>query len=222
MSPTLSPDLTDEAARAALQAHVLANGYPCIMATSVLRRDQITVGTYSALGTAEASDALAADLAAFVREPEPERGFRSFAAVFGGDAPASEETFEHGLWATLQALHDRDDAPWDSEVSADPASPEFSFSFAGRAFYVVGMHPQASRPARTFRRPLVLFNLHSQFEQLRAEGRYDRVRDVIRGRDRAFAGSINPMMDDFGARSEARQYSGRAVGADWRCPFHAD
>ena len=42
---------------------------------------------------------------------------------------------------------------------------------------------------------------------------------IIRARDRDNAGSINPMLSDFGTRSEARQYSGRAVGDDWQCPL---
>lgn len=207
-------------ARAQLQAFALSPDYPCTMAASTVRLDHLAVHTYDEFGPA-AAGALARDLAAFAAEPEPERGFRSFAAVFGGDAPPDEAAFEARLWETLAALHAHDGDAWDPAVSADPDSPAFSFSFAGRAFYVIGMHPNASRPGRRFGRPALLFNLHEQFERLRAEGRYDRVRGVVRERDRALAGTTNPMMEDFGSRSEARQYSGRAVGADWRCPFHS-
>ncbi|MEP6902345.1 MAG: YqcI/YcgG family protein, partial [Actinomycetota bacterium] len=31
----------------------------------------------------------------------------------------------------------------------------------------------------------------------------------------------NPNLSDFGTQSEARQYSGRAVEHEWKCPFHA-
>ena len=48
---------------------------------------------------------------------------------------------------------------------------------------------------------------------------YDRVRDTIRKRDVQKNGSINPMLVDFGNRSEAPQYSGRAVNDGWECPF---
>jgi FPC/CPF motif-containing protein YcgG len=27
------------------------------------------------------------------------------------------------------------------------------------------------------------------------------------------------MLEDFGENSEARQYSGRKVGEEWKCPF---
>ena len=46
------------------------------------------------------------------------------------------------------------------------------------------------------------------------------MRDTIRNRDEKLQGSINPMMRDFGQGSEARQYSGRAVNDEWKCPFH--
>ena len=70
--------------------------------------------------------------------------------------------------------------------------------------------------------PTLVFNLHAQFEQLRASGTFSRMRDRIRARDRALQGQINPMVSDHGTSSEARQYSGREVGPDWRAPFEPD
>ncbi len=214
--PLLQPE-----AQWAFQQFVAERGYPCIMAKSALKRGQYELRTYSSLTSPDAADALTRDLSAFAAEPEPERGFRSFVSIYDGPAPADEQVFERDLWALLVSLHERDDQSWDAAVSSDPSDPTFSFSFAGRGFYVVGMHPNASRPARQFDYPMIVFNLHAQFEQLREQGRYDKVRGLIRARDRALAGSVNPMMDDFGSRSEARQYAGRAVEAGWKCPFHA-
>jgi FPC/CPF motif-containing protein YcgG len=111
---------------------------------------------------------------------------------------------------------------WDPTVSDDPDSPHFSLSIGGRGFYVVGLHPGASRAARRFPVAALVFNLHSQFEALRADGRYGRLRDVITQRDVAYSGSRNPMLAIHGEQSEARQYSGRKVEADWRCPFSSD
>ena len=54
---------------------------------------------------------------------------------------------------------------------------------------------------------------------MRAEGKWERMRSSIRKRDFALQGAHNPMLTDFGERSEARQYSGRAVANDWRAPF---
>lgn len=220
--PPFTPvPVTQSDAQSAFEQFIADRGYPCIMAKSALKREQYVLRTYDALGSISAADALARDLAHFASQPEPKRGFRSFVSVYDGPAPADEHAFERDLWALLASLHERDDHPWDAAVSSDPSDPTFSFSFAGRGFYVVGMHPNASRPARQFDYPMIVFNLHAQFEQLREQGRYDKVRSLIRKRDHALAGSVNPMMDDFGSRSEARQYAGRAVEADWKCPFHA-
>lgn len=60
---------------------------------------------------------------------------------------------------------------------------------------------------------------HDQFEQLRAEGRYERMRERILDRDAKLSGSINPMLARHGEASEAAQYSGRHVGDEWVCPF---
>jgi FPC/CPF motif-containing protein YcgG len=51
-------------------------------------------------------------------------------------------------------------------------------------------------------------------------GVYHKVRNKIRERDIALQGNINPVLEDFGERSEARQYSGRQVESNWKCPFH--
>lgn len=123
---------------------------------------------------------------------------------------------------TAESLTQKDDwlgQPPDHRVSVDPDDPHFSLSFGGEAFFVVGLHPHASRPARRFERPALIFNLHDQFEQLRAAGIYDRMRETIVARDVALAGEPNPMLAPHGTISEARQYSGRAVDDDWICPF---
>jgi FPC/CPF motif-containing protein YcgG len=149
--------------------------------------------------------------------------FRSFAVVFDGPDGLDEPAFEKALWRRIQSLSDKDvwrGQPYDARVSHDPADSHFSLSFGGEAFFVVGLHPHASRPARRFARPTLVFNLHDQFETLRADGRYEPMREAIMVRDEAIAGSRNPMLSRHGETSEARQYSGRVVDEAWRCPFH--
>lgn len=148
--------------------------------------------------------------------------FQSLVVLFEEDAELDELGFENNLWARVQSLTDKD--AWlgqrpDPRVSASPEEPHFSLSFGGEAFFVVGLHPRASRPARRFARPALVFNLHDQFEQLRAQGRYEKLRASIMDRDVAAAGTENPMLARHGTISEARQYSGRAVDSDWICPF---
>ena len=64
-----------------------------------------------------------------------------------------------------------------------------------------------------------MFNPHEQFELLREEGRFDRMREAIRRRDEDLQGTINPMVADHGDATEALQYSGRAHGPDWEPPL---
>jgi uncharacterized protein len=150
------------------------------------------------------------------------RIFRTLVVIFEHSPLLSEDEFEEALWQRVQSLADKDD--WkgfavDAKVSPDPDNPHFSLSFGGRAFFVVGLHPASSRPARRFAHPALVFNLHDQFEQLRIEGRYEKLRASIIERDVALAGSENPMLARHGEVSEARQYSGRPVGSDWECPY---
>ncbi|MEP6914268.1 MAG: guanitoxin biosynthesis heme-dependent pre-guanitoxin N-hydroxylase GntA [Acidobacteriota bacterium] len=199
--------------------------YPCLAATGTARRGDYRLRVYQSLGSAEASNALADDLAAFTREAQAQDGagrLRAFVAVFTGDIPPTEEAFEQGLWSQLQQLNDRDPAKaWDQTVSADPDDPRFAFSFDGTALFVIGLHPGSSRLARRFDWPALVFNPHAQFERLRRDGLFERLRDRIRARDIALQGSLNPNLADFGARTEARQYSGReTTDAAWQCPFH--
>lgn len=148
--------------------------------------------------------------------------FRSLAFVFAEDEGLDEPQFEAHMWDRIQSLADKDawlEQPYDERVSSDPDDPHFSLSFGGEAFFVVGMHPRASRPARRFDRPVMVFNLHDQFEQLREQQRYEKIRETILSRDVELAGSINPMLARHGEASEAQQYSGRLIKGEWECPF---
>ena len=210
-------------ADAAFRAFVSDPRFPCLGGASVGRRRAYRLHVYGALGSVRSAGPLARDLAAFVHQTRAEGSIvRAFIAVFPERPPASETMFEHRLWTQLQLLHDRDDptAPWDPAVRADPDDPRFAFSFAGCAFFIVGLHRRSSRLSRRFRWPTLVFNPHEQFEQLRAEGRYARYQALIRERDIALQGTINPALADFGERSAAGQYSGRATEPEWRCPFH--
>lgn len=208
---------------AAITDHVADAGFPCVGARSAFNKGRVRFGRYGRLGAGLDIPDLCADLQAFSAEfPEP--GFEpvSFIALFD-DERLDEEAFANRLWRELQKIHAHDTAAfdWDPTVSDDPAEPDFSFSVAGRAFFVVGLHPQASRIARRTPMPCLVFNFHDQFEALRATGKYGGLQKVIRQRDIALQGSINPVLAGFGDSSEARQYSGVPVGAAWQCPFQS-
>ncbi len=207
-----------------LHQHVADRAFPCVGAKAAMARGTLNVLACTRLDSAwddlRIHDGLVEFAAAYRADPTL---FRSFAVVFDGPEDLDETTFEAALWQRIQSLSDKDvwrGQPYDTRVSHDPTDSHFSLSFGGEAFFVVGLHPHASRPARRFARPTLVFNLHDQFEQLRADGRYETMREAIMVRDEAIAGSRNPMLARHGEVSEARQYSGRAVDAAWRCPFH--
>ena len=197
--------------------------FPCVGAKSALSRGQLHLVQARDLTSSWNDPEIYKELYAFAaRYRADPRLFQSFAVVFEGPLQLSEPEFERHLWNRVQSLTDKDG--WqgveaDPRVDDTPDSPHFSLSFGGEAFFVVGLHPNASRLARRLERPALVFNLHDQFERLRDEGRYDKLRSSILDRDEALSGSRNTMLARHGEMSEARQYSGRAVDADWVCPF---
>lgn len=214
-------DYTEEIVRASFRDWVGDPAFACVGAKSTVQRNRCRVHVYDEMAGAITTDQLAGDLAAFVHAQDVEDpSFSTFAAAFRSPQMKDEIRFEALLWRQLRELHQRDRSSWDADVSSDPEDSRFAFSFAGRAFFVVGLHPHSSRLSRRFELPTLVFNARFQFERLREKGRYDRMREIIRARDRALQGSENPMLNDFGTRSEARQYSGRAVDDHWTCPFH--
>lgn len=212
------PQLVDS-----FKAYVESKAFPCVGGKSALNRGQIEFVLEDDLRNGPRPETLAAIQAFSSRYTSDAELFRSLVVLFRNPVRTTELAFEQDLWAYLQRLHelDRSRYPWDPRVSSDPDAPDFSFSLGGRAYYVVGLHPGASRTARRFSHAALVFNLHDQFERLRADGRYDAIRDAIVRRDQQIEGTKNPMLKEFGKRSEACQYSGRVVPDSWKCPFHA-
>ena len=205
------------------EAFIRDAAFPCVGAKSALAREGMAifvaedircprddVGLYGALRDFSRS---------YAENPKP---FQSFVALFDTAEVLSEAAFERTLWQRVQALEALDAASgfaYDPSVSPNTDDRDFSLSFGGEGFFLVGLHPGASRPARRFEVPALVFNPHGQFETLRHEGRYETLRERIIERDVALSGSANPMLARHGEVSEARQYSGRTVGSDWVCPF---
>lgn len=215
--------LDAERLESSLRAHVEELDFPCVGAKSALARGTLEIepawSIESAWDDLRIHDRLLAWSRAYADDPA---GLRSLAVVFSQPNHLSEAEFEASMWQRLQSLADKDDwrgQSYAASVSHDPGDPHFSLSFGGEAYFVVGMHPRSSRPARRTPYPTMVFNLHDQFERLREEQRYERMRDRILARDAALAGDVNPMLARHGEASEARQYSGRQVGEDWQCPF---
>ncbi len=205
----------------AFRRFIGADEFPCVGAKAAVQRDGIEFYQAGNIEDSAHDRALAAQLQAFAVRNLSEELFVSFVAGFPDSPEMNEARFEAALWARLQNMHniDAEFFTWDAKVSTDPQSPEFGMCFGGRAFFIVGLHPHSSRPARRFHQPVLVFNLHSQFEKLRSEGRYQRMKEVILQRDIKLSGTANPMLAEHGEGSGAKQYSGRAVPPEWQCPF---
>lgn len=209
-------------AKSVFEDYIQSEWFPCVGAKSALATKGLEIAVGCDLRSGHADDVILGDLQQFAASIDDAKQLVSLAVIFPATPRLSETAFETALWDRLQALHQRDAQrfAWDDAVSGDPKAPNFGISLGGKGFYVVGLHPGSSRKARQAPFATLVFNAHSQFQKLREDGRYDRLRAVVRERDTALQGGINPMLADHGAVSEAPQYSGRRVGADWVCPFH--
>lgn len=201
---------------------ILDKNHPCIMANAVFMQDNYQLRVFDKMDNDDNIDPILEIIENYLEHYDFESNdFESLIVCFKNSHFESEKAFEDSLWNFLQTLHDEDDVSWDDAVSDDPDSPNFSFSIKGKAFYIIGMHPKSSRLARQTPYPTVVFNLHWQFERLREMGTYQAVKKRIRRRDKKLQGHINPVLKDFGSDSETKQYSGRNVEKEWKCPFHA-
>ena len=210
-------------AEADLDAFIRARDFPCVGAKAALVRGALDMETLGSLLSNDDDMALWLALAKFAETLDPGAAVvQSFAVSFPDTPKLSEIAFERALWDRINGLHYIDTQMgqgWSKDTEADPQSNNFSLSVAGESFFVIGLHPGASRPARRFDHACLVFNSNAQFAKLREDGRYYQMQSIIRERDEKLAGSINPMLRDFGQGSEAAQYSGRLVGEDWECPF---
>jgi len=209
---------SDQQVRDALTELISRDDFVCLGARSALRRNSIVHHHYRALDPTESVLDNHRDLITFLKGFEPSaRSFTSFVATFEEPTTTSEIEFEQRVWAYLQSLHDTDaeQYPWNDEYDADPASTNFAFSVGAHPFFVVGLHPGASRPSRRFDHPTLVFNSHIQFNEMGMN--FLKLKSKIRRRERAFHGSVNPSFVKY--RDEARHYSGRFSEPEWRCPF---
>ena len=214
----------DDALVTEFRQFVRRPSFPCVGAKAALTKGQLEFAVAHDLRAASADMQIYSALCNFAKRSQVGKTlFRSFVVLFRCPLTLNERAFEHHMWARLQALTDLDTQhgqPRDEHVSADPANPHFSLSFGGEAFFAVGLHPGASRAARRFSHPAIVFNPHYQFEELRRQGLYEKMRKRIVEKEVAVSGSVNPMLREFGEASEAPQYSGRLVEEGWTCPFH--
>lgn len=198
-------------------SYVLDGSHPCVMARFMVNGKQVFLASYGELGDADRCADACHNFYKVLVASEADSSLYSLVAAFLSQASHTEKALDRALWNQLNGMHqlDRNLLSWNSCVSQDPANPKFSFRGSGTAWYVVGLHPAASRSSRQFAFPTLIINRHAQLTALREQGRYDQIRE----RDVQLQGSVNPMLKDHGDASEAIQYSGRAVDTQWSRPF---
>ncbi|GAA4237784.1 guanitoxin biosynthesis heme-dependent pre-guanitoxin N-hydroxylase GntA [Actinomadura meridiana] len=213
---------SNAAIESAIAEWIRGTEFSCLAAKAAERRGLVTEVQVGPLGEDRTVPELHRELEKFTTETLTEsENFATFVAVFDGPDGLTEDQFEAALWAELSALHEFDQGrySWARGVNPDPDSSTFAFSVAEHPFFVVGLHPGSSRVSRRFSQPAMVFNSHHQFRRLKESGVYAGLQRRIRQREVRLQGSVNPNLAEFGEQSEARQYSGRAVEKDWKCPF---
>ncbi|MGB3624755.1 MAG: guanitoxin biosynthesis heme-dependent pre-guanitoxin N-hydroxylase GntA [Henriciella sp.] len=205
------------------ESAVSDGGFPCVGAKSAMGLGRIEYFVGDSFDRTTYDLPLFEAIRRFSDQLDPtEAAVQSFVALFDTPRDLEEGEFAECLWDKLQSLHNIDAAygsEWSKTVDRDPSSAHFSFSLCGTGYFIVGLHPNASRASRRFPMPALVFNSHDQFEALRKDGRYAELQSTIRAKDAALEGDINPMLANFGEASEAFQYSGRKLDDTWECPF---
>jgi FPC/CPF motif-containing protein YcgG len=200
-----------------------AKEFPCVAARAAVGKQQVKCLVVGHMGCPKDDIEILQFLYQFVDDyRHSAEFFHSASIIFQEPRSLNEEMFDTFLWQRLQALADLDARQYgyDKRVTADPSSPKFSFSLKEEAFFIIGLHPASSRPGRRFQYPSIAFNPHAQFEELREKNQYGKIKNIVRKRDIAYSGSVNPMLEDFGESSEVFQYSGRVYDKSWQCPLN--
>lgn len=196
--------------------------FPCVAARAAVTKNQVECFVSGHMACPASDQQILKFIYEFVDTYRySDQCFRSAAIIFKEPTDINESMFDMLLWERLAALKKLDEQRYahDSRVDSNPASKNYSFSLKEEAFFVVGLNPGSSRRARQFKYPALVFNPHQQFEILRQRNQYTKLQNVVRKRDLAFSGSINPMLSDFGQASEVYQYSGVKHNEEWVCPF---
>lgn len=201
-----------------LSQFILDKSFPCVMAKSVLNKGNLSVHEFTT------TQDVVEKMYEFVDEYRKNKNkLSSFIVTFHDEGFENFENFENEFWNLLCKMReiDQENFSHDQRVSSDPQNEKYSFSMKEEAFFILMLHPKSPRLARRFVYPTVVFNPHQQFEELRNKGMFKKVRDLIRQKDKLLQGFINPMLTDFGEKSEVFQYTGRQYNINETVPlFH--
>jgi hypothetical protein len=206
-----------------LREHILSKKFPCVFGKSIFVKNQYIISFYDSIKSEKSLLQLGEDLLRFKNEQKQKYSnkFSSFVSVFLDCSTINnEEEFDNSLWEALSFLNKQDQHDWDQSVSSNPADGNFSFSFGGRAYFVIGLNKYSTRLSRQFKYHVLVFNARYLFDKLRELGTMEKYRQIIRKRDINFQGYINQNLVNYSSTdSEAKLYGGKHVDINWLCPF---
>ncbi|BDM70334.1 hypothetical protein HEK616_38210 [Streptomyces nigrescens] len=210
------------AVRSELDRFIQSREFSCLGARAALKRDTITHRHYQRMGNERSAQENYRDLLEYVAALRPllsDQSFRTFVATFDEPGNVDELAYEGLIWQHLQLMHDIDSRTFglDDGASSDPRTPNFGFHTGGHAFFVVGMHPGASRASRRFSTSAIAFNSLAQFVLLGEK--FYSMQGAIRRREAKNNGSVNPSFTVYEYEQPARHFSGRFTEEDWTCPY---
>ena len=201
---------------------IKSKNFPCTVAKTLVAKDKLVIKNYS-FDDFKLKD-LQEDLISFRKNlNDKDKYFKSFIAEFNHptDKKISFDQFESFFWNQLSSLRQTELGckNYDESVSKNPEDSDFGFSIEGSAYFLILLHPDSPRMARRSANPAIVFNLHLQFEELRADGIFEKFVKIIRRRDLKLQGRENPMTKNFGHSPEWLQFSGREMPLNSKCPF---
>ncbi|WP_309762540.1 YqcI/YcgG family protein [Chryseobacterium sp. SORGH_AS_1175] len=152
--PVLISENHQEIAKEAFRTFIDDASFPCVAAKAALNRDQMKLFVAGHIACPKDDRQILEFIYDFVDSyRNAENHFHTACVIFPDAGGIDEMMFERLLWMRLQALSDLDgeNYPYDQRVSPDPQSDQFSFSLKEEAFFVIGLNPASSRPARRFK-----------------------------------------------------------------------
>ena len=206
-----------------IEALVKQKFYPCVAAVQSVAKKDYVVQSARGFGTGTDRQAIRGAICKYLQEWKKTRSTTyTLWITFPEDQVTTEEEFEKLMWSEISNMTSIEESKkeWAEGWSKNPTDPNFTLCIHGQAFFVVGLHPLSSRPARRFPYPAIVMNAFDQFEDLTEQGLYEPMVSKNREREMRFSGSLNPMVETHGDKWESIQFSGRDNSKEWKCPFH--
>lgn len=206
-----------------LTKFIESSSFPCIMAKSVLNTGIIEFQEINDLYDSNETRKVLEKMYSFIRKFKNNEGkLASFILFVKNPVYKNFTHFEKAFWSFLVKLNSLDKKKFehDSRVASDPHNANFGFSIMEEAFFLLALHPESERRARRFKTPAIVFNPHEQFENLRRRGVFHKIKNLIRRKDQILQGFSNPMLTDFGEKTEVFQYLGKKYSPRAAVPLH--